>query len=150
MRDHHSTGRRRRVPQPGTAIALLALFVALGGTAFAATSREPGGSGVSPEATAAKALGTKKLKLRKASVVVPAGGFRNGNYNSARVSVSCRRREIALSASTNFDIPDNAEAVTQFARLTVGRRGKPTGATASGATDSGQPRVFSVFVLCAR
>lgn len=127
--------------QPATVIALVALFVALGGTALATTS--------DPKGTSAKALGTKKLTLRKAAVVIPAGGFQNSNFNSRRASVSCGRREVALSVSTQFDVPDNTEAVTQFARLTVNRRGKPTGATASGATDSGVDRLFTVYALCA-
>ncbi len=127
--------------QPATVIALVALFVALGGTALATTS--------GPQATSAKALGTKKLTFRKAAVVIPAGGLQNGNFNSRRASVSCGRREVALSVSTQFDVPDNTEAVTQFARLTVNRRGKPTGATASGATDSGVDQLFTVYALCA-
>ena len=72
---------------PSTAISLLALFVALGGTAFAATGdRGP----EDPGARVAKAISDQKLTIRQAAVGVD-GGTANGNYNSRTVSVRCRR-----------------------------------------------------------
>lgn len=130
---------------PSTAIALLALFVALGGTAFAAAGS---GEASGPEAAVAKAISTKKLKIRQASVGID-GGATNGNYNTRTVSVKCRRGEVAVSVSTQWDSPDNTELATTFARLTAGRSGTPNGATARGASDTPGTTTFRVQVLCA-
>ncbi|HYI35747.1 MAG TPA: hypothetical protein VEX39_04030 [Thermoleophilaceae bacterium] len=138
-------GRSVRTFHPSTAISLLALFVALGGTAFAATD----GSGTAePEATVGKALESKKLKIRQASVAVDGGTF-NANYNTRTVAAKCRRGEVALSVSTQWDAGDNTELVTSFARLTTNRSGTPTGAVARGASDVPGTQNFRVQVLCA-
>jgi len=63
--------------------------------------------------------------------------------------VQCARGEVALSVSTHYPGGENAEVVTRYARLTVNRRGKPTGAIASGATDLAANVPFEVQVLCA-
>lgn len=139
---------RGRSFNPSTAISLLALFVALGGTAFAATGSGSAGDEQSPEATVAKALGTKNLKVRQASVAVDGGTF-NANYNTRQVSVQCAKDEVALSVSTQWDAPDNTELVTSFARLTSNRAGRPTGAVARGGSDLPGVRIFRVQVLCA-
>lgn len=135
---------RNRTFNPSTAISLLALFVALGGTAFAATGR----GADAPEATVAKALSNQKLEIRQASVAVD-GGTANANYNTRSVSVKCKRGEVALSVSTQWDAPENNELVTSFARLTTNRSGTPTGATARGASDTPGAINFRVQVLCA-
>lgn len=127
--------------QPATALAALALIVAAGGSAITAQA--------DPTATAGKALGTKKLTVRKAGVVIPGGVAQSGNYNSRTVAVSCQPGEVALSASTQFPGGENSELVTRYTRLTVNGRGKPTGAVASGATDIQSPVAFEVQVLCA-
>ncbi len=129
---------------PSTAISLLALFVALGGTAFAAT----GGGAGEPGASAARALGTKNLKIRQASVFIDGGTF-NANYNTRQVGVNCRKGEVALSVGTQWDAPDNTELTTSFARLTTNSAGKPTGAIARGSSDLPGTRKFRVQVLCA-
>lgn len=130
---------------PSTAISLLALFVALGGTAFAAT----GSSGANgPDANVAKALGTKNLKIRQAAVAID-GGTANANYNTRQVGVSCGKGEVALSVGTQWDAPDNTELVTSFARLTTTNSGKPIGGIARGASDLPGVRNFRVQVLCA-
>lgn len=130
---------------PSTAIALLALFVALGGTAFAAAGK--GGSD-SAGATVSKAISDKNLKVRQASVGVD-GGTANANYNSRTVSVKCARGEVALSVSTQWDGPDNTELAVAFARLTTNRSGIPNGATARGSSDTPGVTNFRVQVLCA-
>jgi hypothetical protein len=63
--------------------------------------------------------------------------------------VQCARGEVALSVSTQYPGVENAELVTRYARLTVNRRDKPTGAVASGATDVRVNTAFEVQVLCA-
>lgn len=140
--------RRRRPIQPGTAIALLALFVSLGGTALAATERSDGGGADKPSATVAKALGTKHLKIRRATVAIQGGTF-NANYNSATAAVSCKRGEVALSVGTQWEGGENRELTTQFARLTVNSKGKPTGGVARGGSDEQGAINFTVLVLCA-
>ena len=130
---------------PSTAISLLALFVALGGTAFAATG---GGRADGPEAAVAKALGTKKLKIRQASVGID-GGTANANYNTRTVSVKCARGEVALSVGTQWDGPDNTELAVAFARLTTSRSGRPNGGVARGSSDTPGVTNFRVQVLCA-
>ena len=138
---------RGRTFHPSTAISLLALFVALGGTAFAATG---GGRGVEgPGANLAKALDSKKLTVRQETVNVD-GGTANGNYNSRQAEVKCARGETALSVGTQWDAPDNTELVTVFARLTTTRSGTPTGAAARGSSDLPGVTRFRVQVLCAR
>ena len=137
--------RRGRTFHPSTAISLMALFVALGGTAFAATG-DRGSQGA--EATVAKAIGTQKLKVRQASVGID-GGTANGNYNTRTVGVKCRRDEVALSVGTQWDSPDNNELATTFARLTTTRSGRPDGAVARGSSDTPGVIAFRVQVLCA-
>ena len=127
---------------PSTAVSLLALFVALGGTAFAATGDRGAG------ATASEAISAQKLKVRQASIGVD-GGTANGNYNSRTVSVKCRRGEVALSVSTQWDSPDNNELATVFARLSTGRSGTPNGGVARGSSDTPGVATFRVQVLCA-
>ena len=130
---------------PSTAISLLALFVALGGTAFAAA----GGSGArSPEAAVAKAIGTQKLKVRQAAVGVD-GGTANANYNTRTVTVKCAKGEVALSVGTQWDAPDNNELAVSFARLTTNRSGTPNGGSARGSSDVPGVTNFRVQVLCA-
>ena len=131
--------------QPGTAISLLALFVALGGTAFAATGDRAGqGAG----ATVSEAISDQKLRVRQASIGVD-GGTANGNYNSRTVEVKCKRGEVALSVSTQWDSPDNNELSTVFARLSSTRSGTPNGAVARGSSDTPGVATFRVQVLCA-
>ncbi len=125
---------------PSTAISLLALFVALGGTAFAAS-----GGG---QATTARTVDTKDLKIRQASVGVD-GGTANANYNTRTVSVKCRRGEVALSVGTQWDGPDNTELAVAFARLTTSRSGRPNGGVARGSSDTPGVTNFRVQVLCA-
>ena len=130
---------------PSTAISLLALFVALGGTAFAATG-DRGGDGAG--ATVAKAISDQELTVRQASVGVD-GGTANANYNTRTVSVKCRRGEVALSVSTQWDSPDNNELAVGFARLTTSPSGTPNGAIARGSSDVPGLTNFRVQVLCA-
>jgi len=125
---------------PSTAISLLALFVALGGTAFAATGGE--------RATVAGRVDTDDLRIRQASVPVD-GGTLNGNYNTRTVSVRCARGEVALSVSTQWDGPDNTELAVSFARLTTSRSGTPNGGVARGSSDQPGVTTFRVQVLCA-
>ena len=132
---------RSAFKHPATVLAAAALAVAVGGSAITAQA--------DPVATGAKALGTKKLTVRKAGVEIPGGRAKSGDYNSRSVAVQCPRGEVALSVSTQFPGAENAELVTRYARLTVNRRGKPTGAVASGATDVRVNTAFEVQVLCA-
>ncbi len=154
-------------PSAATAISLLALFVALGGTAIAAGGlRAPGGveaadpvprastnapaaSASAPRAQRAFTLDSMKLRMRSASAPVQ-GGVQNGNYNSVRVQVRCARGEVALSSGTNWsEDRDNFELTTVYSRLLV-QGGRPRGAAARGASDEPGDRTFTVFALCAR
>lgn len=161
---------RMHRPSAATAISLVALFVALGGTTYAAvtitgknvkngsltgkdirsqsvTGRDIRDSTLSDVASA-RTLSTKKLRVRSAQTVI-GGNPQNGNYNSGVVSVSCAKGEVALSAGTAWVGPtENLELNTQYVRLTVDATGKPRGATASGGVDIPGPRVFQIQVLC--
>jgi hypothetical protein len=160
---------RRRRPSPATAIALLALCIALGGTAFAAVGAPSGGRGDSspdrhagsaakapratvasgPVARAAKALGSRKLSFVRASAVV-MGNPQNANYNSSAARATCPRGKVALSVSTQWsDNRENLELSTVYARITVDAKGRPKGGEARGATDLPGDRIFTVYVLCA-
>ena len=157
---------RPRTPSPATALSLLALFVALGGTAFAAASSNGGDStpdrhagatavpptpavGAGPVAHVAKALSSRKLRTVSAAVVVK-GNPQNANYNSSAARVACPRGKVALSVSTQWsDFRDNLELSTVYARITVNKKGTPKGAEARGASDLPGDRVFTVYALCA-
>ena len=156
-------------PRPSlpTTISLLALSVALGGTAIAAAGmRAPAGGEPedpaprasadapaaalsAPKAQRAFALGSGKLRMRSASAPVQ-GGEANGNYNSVRVTVRCARGEVAVSSGTDWsEDRDNFELATVYSRLLV-ERGRPKGAVARGASDEPGDRTFSVHALCVR
>lgn len=155
-----------RLPSPATALSLLALFVALGGTAFAAVGassgdsspdRHAGSTAVAPSpavktgpiAHTAKALGSRKLSFVTGSVIVK-GSSQNGNYNSSVARVVCPPGKVALSVSTQWsDFRDNVELATVSARITVDAKGRPKGAEARGASDLPGDRVFTVYALCA-
>lgn len=152
---------RRFRSSPATAIALLALFVAIGGTATAARNSNDNDAGAptaqagkvtygsSPTVTAktAKALGTKHLTIRSASTLIP--GRPGTGYGSRAVEVRCKKGEYALSSGTNFsDDRDNLNQFTVYDRLTISPRGNPNGARARGARDSGGVG-FTVYALCA-
>ena len=156
-----------RRPSPATAIALLALFVALGGTGWAAIritgksvkNRSLTGKDIKRNSLTGRQIRESRLRgvlqgsratIRSASVPVGANAT-NGNYNSKAVSVGCGPGEFAVSAGSGWDEPtENLELATVYSRLTLDPSGRPTGATARGSSDIPVPRTFTVFVLCAR
>ena len=156
-----------RRPSSATALSLLALFVALGGTAFAAAdasragdssadrhagaiaSRPAPAPAAGPVAGVAKALGSRKLSIASASVIVP-GNPQNANYNSSLARVVCPPGKVALSVSTHWnEFRDHLELSTVSARITVDAKGRPKGGEARGASNVPGDRVFTVYVLCA-
>ena len=156
-----------RRPSPAVAFALLALFVALGGTGWAAiritgksvkngslTGRDLKRNSLTGRQIRESRLGGvlrgSTAKIRAASVPVGANAT-NGNYNSSAVSVGCGPGEIALSAGSGWGEPtENLELATVYSRLTLDPSGKPTGATARGSSDIPALRTFTVFVFCAK
>jgi hypothetical protein len=74
-------GRRLR-PTPAMAIALIALFVALAGTALSAGSQVPGKGGVKASDIAKGAVKTGKL----AGNAVATGKIANGAVNTAKIA----------------------------------------------------------------
>ncbi len=155
-----------RRPSPATAIALLALFVALGGTGWAAIritgkSVKNGsltGKDVKRNSLTGRQIRESRLRgvlrssatTRSASVAVGANAT-NGNYNSKAVSIACSPGEFAVSAGSGWDEPtENLELATVYSRLTLDASGKPVGATARGSSDIPLARTFTVFVLCAK
>jgi hypothetical protein len=162
---------RMHRPSGATVISLVALFVALGGTAFAAvtitgrdvkngslTGKDIRSNSISGrditdrslhDVASARTLSTKKLRIRTAQTVI-GGNTQNENWNSGDVAVSCGRGEVAISAGTQWIGPtENLELATQYSRLTVDSKGKPRGAIAGGIVNIPGPRVFQVQVLCA-
>ena len=156
-----------RRPSPATAIALLALFVALGGTGWAAIritgksvkNRSLTGKDIKRNSLTGRQIRESRLrgvlqgskaKIRSASVPVGANAT-NGNYNSKAVSVLCAPGEFAISAGSGWDEPtENLELATVYTRLTLHPSGTPTGAIARGSSDIPLQRTFTVFVLCAK
>jgi len=156
-----------RRPSPATAIALLALFVALGGTGWAAiritgksvrngtlTGKDVKRNSLTGrqirESTLRGVLRGSRTTIRSASIPVGANAT-NGNYNSRAVSVACGPGEFAVSSGSGWNEPtENLELATVYSRLTVHPSGTPTGATARGSSDVPVPRTFTVFVLCAK
>lgn len=160
--------QRPRRPAPATVISLLALFVALGGTAFAAVGSAGGQPDSSPDrhvnfsakpsraavgsppiGRATKALGSRKLSFVSGSAIV-GGNPQNANYNSATARATCPPGKVALSVSTQWPAgQENFELATSYARITADAKGRPKGGEARGASDLPQNMTFTVYVLCA-
>jgi hypothetical protein len=159
--------RLKRLPSPATLISLLALFVAVGGTAWAAatiTGRNVKNGSLTGkdvkknsltgrdirESSLRGVLRGSKTVTRSAAVAVQ-GGAHNGNYNSSAVNVACAPGEFAVSVGTQWSDPtENIELTTVYARLTVDPKGKPIGATARGSSDTPATHAFTVLVLCSK
>ena len=83
--------KQRRIPSPATLIAIMALFVALGGTAYGVTRNSIGTHQIKPHAVQAKNLGPMKLRWGKVRDFDNTAG--DGQFNSASGQAQCRRGE---------------------------------------------------------
>ncbi len=86
---------RRRIPSPATILAIIALFVALGGTAFAVTRNSVGTREIKPHAIQAKNLGPMKLRWGKVIDFDTTAG--DGQFDIASGHAQCRRGERLIS-----------------------------------------------------
>ncbi len=86
---------RRRIPSPATILAIIALFVALGGTAFAISRNSVGTREIKPRAIQAKNLGPMKLRWGKIVDFDSTAG--DGIFNIASGEAHCRRGERLIS-----------------------------------------------------
>lgn len=86
---------RRRIPSPATILAIMALFVALGGIAFAVTRNSIGTREIKPHAIQAKNLGPMKLRWGKVRDFDTTAS--DGQYDIASGHAQCRRGERLIS-----------------------------------------------------
>lgn len=86
---------RRRIPSPATILAIIALFVALGGTAFAISRNSIGTREIKPRAIQAKNLGPMKLRWGRVVDFDTTAG--DGQFNIASGQAQCRRGERLIS-----------------------------------------------------
>jgi len=84
---------KAKKPSPAMLVALLALFVALGGTAYGVGN---GAAGAGPAASASGA-GLGKLTLRAGKIVDFDNTADDGNFNLATGHAECMRGERLLS-----------------------------------------------------
>ena len=87
--------KQRRIPSPATLIAIMALFVALGGTAYGVTRNSIGTHQIKPHAVQAKNLGPMKLRWGKVRDFDNTAG--DGQFNIASGQAQCRRGERLIS-----------------------------------------------------
>ncbi len=83
------------IPSPATVIALIALFVALGGTAYG-LGRDAGRS-QAPSAAASRAAGFGRLRLRAGKIIDTDTTADDGNFNVAFGHATCKRGERLIS-----------------------------------------------------
>ncbi|MBN8870791.1 MAG: hypothetical protein J0H66_12990 [Solirubrobacterales bacterium] len=86
---------RRRIPSPATILAIIALFVALGGTAFAISRNSIGTREIKPHAIQAKNLGPMKIRWGRLRDFDTTAG--DGQFDIASGQAQCRRGERLVS-----------------------------------------------------
>jgi hypothetical protein len=159
-----NAGRFR--PSPALVISLIALFVSVGGVAWAAA--KIGTSDIKNGAVTTKKLhanAVTKAKLKKRSVnssKIVAGSIganelaqvtiRRGHVNvpagaARQVSQNCDSGELALSVGANWLGAGTFGPVQQAAAFLNGT-GEPTGGTAAGRNNGNNARTLEVSVLC--
>ncbi|HTU13670.1 MAG TPA: hypothetical protein VMF31_00605 [Solirubrobacterales bacterium] len=84
-----------RAPSPGTVIAVLALFVALGGTAYGISKNSVRSSDIAPNAVKASDLGALKLRPGKIRDFDQDAG--DGEFHFAGGRARCKRGEKLIS-----------------------------------------------------
>jgi hypothetical protein len=92
MKEHR---QHRSIPSPATIIAIVALFVALGGTAYAIGRNSVGTHQIKPRAIHAKNLGPTQLRWGKLQDTDTTAG--DGQFNTAFGHAQCRRGERLIS-----------------------------------------------------
>lgn len=91
------------VPSPATVIALLALFVALGGTAYGLSRNSVKSRHIAPNAVRASDLGA--LKLRTSPVRDTDATAGDGVFNLAYGRANCKRGEQLISGGVRLRDP---------------------------------------------
>lgn len=87
--------KKRCIPSPATVIAVVALFVALGGTAYGVARNSVGTHQIKPRAVQAKNLGPMRLRWGKVQDFDTTAG--DGKFNIAGGRAQCRRGERLIS-----------------------------------------------------
>jgi hypothetical protein len=87
-------------PSPGTVIALLALFVALGGTTYGLTRNSVRSSDIAPNAVRASDLGPMKLRAGKIRDFDQTAG--DGEFAFAGGRARCKRGEQLISGGLRY------------------------------------------------
>ena len=137
---------RVHLPAPGTIIAVLALIVAMAGTAYAANRIR------------ANSVGANKLKTITVRTVPSAafGGQAGNNAIPAHktVTVICAPGEVALSGGLDWNVdPASAQSALYTTEVVpVLTNGEPTGYAVTGASDEnpfpGQTILFTAYAEC--
>jgi hypothetical protein len=100
-----------RPPSPGTVIALLALFMALGGTAYGLTRNSVRSSDIAPNAVRASDLGPMKLRAGKIRDFDQTAG--DGEFAFAGGRARCKRGEQLISGGLRYRRPPNKDRSDQ-------------------------------------
>ena len=145
--------RRSTRPSPATVIACLALVVAVGGSAAAAT----GDGGPKAEKSNVDVNRDRGLVVRQNSVEFPEQVPGDGNYISRKVAATCVGNEVATGGGTYWfsggNVANEPNEVTSYLVPLRNTQKVPYGYEAKGLSDSspgagGSPPKFTVFVNC--
>lgn len=139
--------KARRLPSPATLIAILALFVALGGSAFAIGRNSVKSSDIAPKAVRASDLGP--LKLRKGTMRDFDTTAEDGLFNMAYGRAKCRRGERLISGGirlrTNFSFGPQRVAMVSSGPVP---RMRQWAVTLNSDLGGAARRHFAVFAYC--
>lgn len=136
-----------RIPTPGTVIALLALFIALGGTAYGLAKNSVRSSDIAPNAVRANDLGPLKLRPGKLRDFDQTAG--DGEFHFAGGRARCKRGEQLISGGLRArNLPQQGpirSAMVDSAPITKSREW-----SVSMYSDLGGDarRQFTVFAYC--
>jgi hypothetical protein len=101
-----------------------------------------------PAGPAGPAGAIRAITVRTNSVNVDGGTAENGEYNSARVTMSCQSNERAISAGTSWSTDATARELMTGEIEPILTGGQVTGYNAVGLNDSGTESTFTLHVLC--
>ena len=139
--------KQRRTPSPATLIAIAALFVALGGTAYGLARNSVGTHQIKPRAIHAKNLGPMKLRWGKVQDFDTTAG--DGTFNIASGHTQCRRGERLISGGVRSRRSPNSGPL-EIAMIDSGpvTRKRQWFVTMHSDLGGAARRQFTVFAYC--
>ena len=129
-----------RRPSPGTVIAMVALFIALAGTAYAATLPRNSVGTAQLKNGAVSGLKLRSSELRESAVAVPPG-------QSRFAKAQCTSGDIAIGLGTRWSNPGNDDLSTAYVNYSSSG-GFRRAAFGRGINHSPQTHDFIVQAIC--